>query len=420
MPTLLFLPPEVLGLVCDQVACLYGPSDVPYFDPVPATGDLAALSRTCKLLHRIVDPILYRCIPTDRKFYCLFRTLITRKDLASYVRRAYMGELNDGETLEPLYEEREAMKRLARQLSHDMDGNMRSSTSGSVEWLMKDPFQVADLEQEHDDENEVGKLFLALTLLLLPNLEYLDYTVCYNYELEANLYAPNHFQYLTEILFKHSDTENGINLEDINGVLAAAPNVRVLRGHLIAGVGNVFCHKSVRELHLGFSSVDADGLMLIMKSFPFLEVFTYESGGCMVRDDEAKPCDFTEALLQRKDTLRHISIDFSYPDNIEEAGDALQSLQSMEVLETLTVDISTIYAKTEEESTTDGNLIINLLPSSIKSFSLRFVDPHAHLRQDFLKLAQVAPKRFPNLKRVLVPGGDPTFYEELKKAFEFT
>ncbi|KAK6544623.1 hypothetical protein TWF694_001312 [Orbilia ellipsospora] len=414
MPTLLSLPSEILSLICNQVARLdIGYVDALYFNRAPASGDLAAVSRTCRLLHQVVEPMLYRCITTHKKFFCLFRTLVTREDLTSHVKRAYMDGWNYQKTIEPLYEEREVVKQLARQLSHDKDGNIRLLNSESVEWAMKDPFQIVDLVDEYHNEDEVGKLFLALTLLLLPRLEYLDLVLHYN--LETDLYAQNHFQFLTEIVFKHWDTKYGIDLSEINGLLAAAPNVRVLRGFMVASVGDVVCHKSVRELYLVDSTIDADGLILIMNSFPFLEVFTYESGGTMVGDVEARPCDFTDALIQRNDTLRHVSIDLINSDECGDPSGALQSLQSMQVLETLQLDVPSIYTRNREEFTTDGNRIINLLPSSIKSLSLVHIDPR--LRQDSLRLAQVAPKRFPHLKQVTFSKGDPALCEELNKAF---
>ncbi|KAK6523112.1 hypothetical protein TWF694_006008 [Orbilia ellipsospora] len=417
MPTLLSLPTEILGLICNEVA---RPRDNPgwgrFFGTVPKS--LAALSRTCRLLHRIVEPTLYHSVSISSNFYPLFRTLVSRNDLASHVRALFIEEWEHyGHSIESLLEQQEAVEKLALKLSHDADRNLRLLES---DWLTREHFEdpASDDECDEYDDHPTGKFFFALMLLLIPKVEYLNFRIYYH--LEKGLYFPNSFPHLTEICFGDSATEGGTSLVKIDSLLVAAPNLRVLKGHMVSNTSNVSRHDGIRELHLEYSALDVESLMSIMNSFPFLEVFIYESGGAIATDgDEATPREFGEALLQRKDTLRKIDIDLSYSFNIDDLThlNDMQSLASMEVLESLSIHSSMISPRTRHGATTDGTLLTGLLPRSIKSFAFCISDNHAYIYQDAWQLARVANERFPNLKNVDIIGADVEENKRLKKAF---
>ncbi|KAK6542713.1 hypothetical protein TWF694_006656 [Orbilia ellipsospora] len=415
MPTLLSLPPEILIQICNEIPHLdHGPWVYKWMACVPGfIITLTRLVKTCRLLRQVAEPILYRDTFTGGEYWPLFRTLLTRKDLASHVKSFTMGEFDYEEKMEPSQEEREAVKGLIRQLSHNADGSIRSS---APEWLMNDPFQHDTEDYECSSEDPIDAFFLALSLLILPKLE----SLCFisSWCIEENTFLPNSLQSLTELSFSHSDTEGSMGLDEINAFLRAAPNLRVLRGHMVGDASDVSRHEGIREVHLTYSGLEAKGLIDLMNSFPFLEVFTYESGGAIVTEsyDEAVPREFTDALLCRKNTLRHVVIDLSNSCEISDgllARDTLQSLQAMEVLEILAVDSPTI-CPTRRESIPEGDLIINILPRSIKSFSIRGPNPLIH--NDILQLAEVAKTRFPNLNHVDFSGYDNL---KLNEAFVF-
>ncbi|KAF3228294.1 hypothetical protein TWF191_002799 [Orbilia oligospora] len=369
MSALLSLPTELLHLICNEIA---QPEVFAYAQCLGTpTQSLAALASTCRLLHQVATPILYRSVPTCRKFTPLFRTLITREDLASHVREIFF-EWECINKIELLHGQHQAVERLARKLSHDAGDNPRLPAS-EFESLLKNPFQGTSPRNEYDDDCDdlTSNLFLVLTLLLLPKIEYVEYTVN-GHHLPENLYQPKFFQSLVEINFKHWDTEG-----------------------------------------------DYEGLMNLMDSFPILEVFTYSSGGSTATwGYEANPSEFSNALLQRKDTLRHVALDLSesyYLEDDVQDGDTLKGLKSMEVLETLKIDASSLYVDQRGESTTNGNPVIDLLPPSIKRFSLEGVQPHIY--EDIRQLARAANKRFPNLKQVIISGEDADECHKLSEAF---
>ncbi|KAF3162690.1 hypothetical protein TWF788_001780 [Orbilia oligospora] len=416
MSALLSLPTELLHLICNEIA---QPEVFAYAQCLGTpTQSLAALASTCRLLHQVATSILYRSVPACRKFTPLFRTLITREDLASHVREIFF-EWECINKIELLHGQHQAVERLARKLSHDAGDNPRLPAS-EFEWLLKNPFQGTSPRNEYDDDCDdlTSNLFLVLTLLLLPKIEYVEYTVN-GHHLPENLYPPKFFQSLMEINFKHWDTEGGMDIREIGFLLMAAPNVRILRGHMVSRNSGVPRHEGVRELYLEYSGIDYEGLMNLMDSFPILEVFTYSSGGSTATwGYEANPSEFSNALLQRKDTLRHVALDLSesyYLEDDVQDGDTLKGLKSMEVLETLKIDASSLYVDQRGESTTNGNPVIDLLPPSIKRFSLEGVQPHIY--EDIRQLARAANKRFPNLKQVMISGEDADECHKLSEAF---
>ncbi|KAF4462711.1 hypothetical protein FALBO_10471 [Fusarium albosuccineum] len=415
MLTLTTLPPEILDLICSHVALSSRRLDLDFrsswsdHQDVRAVNtinaSLAALSRTCKLLQQKAQQILYSSLVSNKGFPYLFRTLSRREDLAKHTRFIALGDWGLMNDLEFTSQDHEIAKQLSDKLFYDAAGNPRP---GAPDWALSDDFTgstVFDLDQE-------GRL-ATLALLLVPRIERLMLTTYYDGA--YGFYAPESLPFLTEIIYHHGDTELGIELSNINGVYAAAPNLRVLKCKMVSGTSGVPRHEGIRELHLDFSCVEGDDLKSIMRSFPFLEVFRYESGGPIVSlDGEATPFEISEALLERKDTLKHVEIDLSdamWPGD----EDQMQSLQPMQVLETLKLETTSVYVETEDETTTNGNHLIDFLPTSIQGFSL--ARPHEHIHQDILQLAHVAREKFPRLKDVKISGLDKDDEDRLNRAF---
>jgi hypothetical protein len=147
-----------------------------------------------------------------------------------------------------------------------------------------------------------------------------------------------------------------------------------------------------------------------------LERFSYSSGGALVNDEpEATPREIFEALRQRSSTLKHLSMDLQQAIYMEDLGeqDIIPSLAGMEVLQTL--EISALALAVENEPT-DGNVLVDALPQSIRSFTL--LDPHDTLAEDINRLAEMAAQRFPHLREVAFY--DPTNQPRLVPDAPFT
>ncbi|KAM5372602.1 hypothetical protein ACJZ2D_007376 [Fusarium nematophilum] len=418
MASLLILPPEMLGKICSHLCQHCHPPNTDsekWFDShenETRNAALAALSRTSRSLHQLAQPYLYHRPSASGRFHCLFRTLANHRDLAKQVRHLRIGDWNLRERMQILPRDHEVLSELAMKLSHGTEGYQIATVPA---WLLPARLQEGQVYTDED----IG-LLTNLIVLLVPNIQKLCIETYYDeYDGNFELYQPNSLPCLTDLVLEHGNTHGGIDLQDMKDIFAASPRLSHLRGWMVASMSSGIRHDGLRELHLGYSCLDSESFMTLMASFPFLESFKYYSGGSIVSFEEATPREMSDAIWQRRNTLKHLSLELG--DSIfaheSDEDEVMRTLQDMQVLETLNLDTMAVYVETDDESTTDGNLFIDFLPVSLRSLSVG--RPHNHIHQDILHLAKVATQRFPNLKEVKTWGLDRDEEKMLNQAFVF-
>ncbi|KAF4984501.1 hypothetical protein FZEAL_349 [Fusarium zealandicum] len=410
MANLLNLPPELITRICSHL-CIHcyawhsstTPPEAWYNEGCTLMGmskikALAALSLTCKTLRIFAQPYLYHFPSTILRFPSLLRTLACNKDLASNVRHLAIRYWDDEEGEQLLAQHGEMIHQLAMEVCHDAQGNLLPTAPG---WFLDRDSQPRGI-QCNSPELMNRELLANLGFQLVPNLERLYVET--KYDSFHGFYHPDAFQALTELVIENRDTEFAFDLDDFKTLLAAAPKLHTLRGIKVSGIKRGLYHDAVKELRLKSSCMDSEAFTSAMEAFPQLERFFYNSGGVIIPGRrEATPGMIEEAILIKKATLKHLEVQLDGAAYYSmEGGSTIHSLKAMQVLETLKLDSDCLYDEIENESTTDGTLLTNLLPGSLRSFEL--ARPNSHIYQDIAQLARVADDVFPNLERVRISG----------------
>ena len=202
-------------------------------------------------------------------------------------------------------------------------------------------------------------------------------------------------QHLKEMAVKHGDTELGFGLAAIQGVLNAAPALNVLWGHMVCdtvGAG----HDSLTELHLTCSSVECDDFRLLMSALPRLQRLSYQSGGATVSDrQEVTPKEVSEAIISRRNTLKHLSLDFPYTDidMLEDGHLYLEPLSEMHLLESLEVNCSIINY---EDFKSGAMKFMHMFPPSLEK--LRLWSDGKRLPKGLINFAKTLPTKLRSLR----------------------
>ncbi|KAL7903011.1 hypothetical protein HDV63DRAFT_362832 [Trichoderma sp. SZMC 28014] len=342
---------------------------------------LSRLSRTCKQLRAIVQPILFHSVvDSDETSLSLITTLNARPDLA----RAVVEMEVHGRHLP---------------CSRDADESLSASEQSMMSELLAKNFQTETQQpptvQGNVDDLARCNVFAGVVISLAPNIKRL---LVHVYYWDLPVFKPGSLPCLRELYIKHVDTEMGLHLSRFQSLLQAAPALQILKCHMVSTVDSAISHENLTTLTLKWSVLTNESFELLIDGLPKLESFSYSSGGSLVNDaPEASPRQIFEAVNKRRSTLKHLHIDLQESVYMDEPGeeDTIPSLAGLEVLQTLKISA---LALAEADEPTDGNVLVDALPRSIRSFTL--FDPHDTMAEDINRLAEIASERFPHLKEV--------------------
>ncbi|KAF7545208.1 hypothetical protein G7Z17_g9362 [Cylindrodendrum hubeiense] len=391
MPQLLNLPTEILQAICCSL-CSHCPGHGESWKT--SRRALSYLSQTCSTLQDIAQPTLYHSLdPFRGNPVPLLQTLDGRPDLAAKVQEMYVGV--DWDLSESISPEDVVFCEALMNKNPKEDGSL---VQFSPNWSTQDRGAGND-SGLFAFEPEAALAALALTQI--PNVQSLELECGYFWDFP--FCTPGSLPCLTQLTFRHADTELGQDLAAIKHVLAAAPHLNILNGHMISRVSGNFSHHNVVELNLTFSHLEAEEFEALMTGLIKLSSFAYESGGAIISDtEETTPVKISQALHIRSNTLQHVLLDFEEAFFIDGIGpeDVITSLKAMKHLKTLTLSCMAIYA--DDDESTDETRLVNLLPPSIEILTIRNL--YTHKLNDMLRLGEMVPTLFPNLKKVHVPG----------------
>ncbi|SPN99143.1 uncharacterized protein DNG_02178 [Cephalotrichum gorgonifer] len=363
---------------------------------------LAAFCLTSRWANSLATPHLYHR-PTCARWPLLARTLILRPDLAARVTHLCVEDWPGvaGDTLPP------------EVLSYW--GDMVQNLTGD------------DTEVDPDDP-ELMNVGLDLLLPLCPNLEELD-TVLDN--ADAFTFAqPGSLRSLRALAVTYADTEGGLDLGELSPLAAAAPNLSKILGHQVGGAVELHAtFANVTHVCLDWSTLGPDCLRNILRACPRLGSFEFRAGGCSFGDEQFTPLEAQDAIVELAPRLKSLALDFAMADSFDAAvfGDEwiMSSVAGLEALERLDLDMRCLVTHKnphvdERVRGPDGELVllgqgplaapgamalVDLLPSSICEVRVRQLagGPEvAALAHSLVRLAEVAPGRFPKLRKVVV------------------
>ncbi|KAH7118629.1 hypothetical protein B0J13DRAFT_196476 [Dactylonectria estremocensis] len=393
MVELMKLPNETLEALCWCLCshCFDRGND----SNLPGIKALSALSKTCRRLRDIAQPVLFHYFdPSSENPVPLLRNLLARPDLAANIQEACIGEWDIGMGLSS--EDIKFCESTMAMFSHP-DG---SPFNVSASW-----FSTEYVVPGHDilfvSQPEVALAAIAMTLM--PNVQTLELEVGYHWRFPFCL--PGSLPHLTKLDFRHGDTELGQDLIAVEELLAAATNLKIFNCYMLSRISGNFFHQNVVELNLTQSHLEARFFGVLMMGLPNLSIFTYEAGGAHVSDSlDAYPDEISQALHIRADTLQRVSLNLEETYEMEGVGPlhVMTSLKEMKRLKCLVIPSRAIYGDDEDGDETDGFGLTNLLPKSIEDLTIE--DLPANKLNDLLELGKVATTLFPSLVKLQVLG----------------
>jgi hypothetical protein len=283
-----------------------------------------------------------------------------------------------------------------------------------------------------EGEEEPDAIVIKVLACLAPNLAELSLQVSDEWSFEQFLESSKNQRVLSSLKclkINHYDTEGGFLLSYASGLIAAAPNLEVLRLFMCQEAAPNLSLHNLRCLEFHCSYLMAEDVQNILATCTKLEVFRYSSGGgtdMIDHMDQLVPPKVVVDALRRscRTSLRKLEltaednwrIECMYSEGVlEPASHVMGSLRDFTALEELLVDLDSIYLATDAESTTRGRLFVGMLPKSICKLVIDGL--HAHLLDDLMQLsAATAAGRFPKLRRVELhgfPGARPHYLSHL-------
>lgn len=402
MPSLTDLPPEILHKIAWNLSSRYSrdvddcfPSSFGFTQQPYSLIALSHLSRASKYLSDIAQPkLFYSTFDSEKNWVSLIKTLYSRQDLAAAVIELQVGADGDASAFELLDGRYE--------FSPDNKPDASPEDILMLDKLLCEHFPPGTQQQPHSvDEDGTGdeevriNACAALAIALVPNIKRLFVEAGY---WALPIYKPDSLRCLTELNIVHADTELGFDLQTYRGLLQAAPALQILGCYMVTEISNLAPLSTLHTLHIRNSSLTKESFQHVAATFPHLENFSYSSGGALISDEpEATPGDMLAALRKLSNTIKHLSVDIEgacYMVDLE-PQDYVRDLTGMRVLQTLTISGQAIIETHED---TDGNILMDLLPPSICSFTL--ISPERNMARDINRLAESAAERFPDLKNV--------------------
>lgn len=383
MPSLLDLPPEILLNVAEclyphyatgmkgELPQLYINSEDRLCSPEEKDAQVAlsSLSRTCKALHRLAKPTLFRnpIFPACGSFVLFVCALISRPDLATLVRDLRIHDVEDGELpnlcfkLETMFRRTEILERLP-ELFDETEKQSSTRAPGETFWL-----QIAT--------GYYGTLMTyghisALAMSLTSNLEHLYLQGCNFWFPEPRRFE--RLMHLKDLVLEFRlDDREGWEMQEVQPILDAAPALNSL------WVNNPILHRSIShqnltELYLIFGLVKSEEFFNIMSTCPRLQTFVFHCWGFDTPEGlTVTPLEASDAVIIRSGTLKRLSL--CYPGNPDITdhpqdtdGNILGNLKSMSILESLDISSSIIH--------TDSSIFrrqLERFPPSLKMLRIR-------------------------------------------------
>jgi len=348
--------------------------------------NLASLSRTCRLLRDIAQPILYHDVDPPALMPFL-RTVLARPDLAGCVHSFSNSRIGASQFTA---EDRPLIRARARAAGVAL------------------PRQWAVSESQTTHRDIVDGLITEHLLGHLPRLTNLHHTRI-GYPSLGRLLEPAGLVLgsLQKLELGQWDVEKGFALQfDSQGpLLAAAPNLRCLKVHLCARVEPGLPLQNLKILKITNSCLSESSLDNLVSACPNLEGFGYDTALAdtfIDKHTEISPGAAQRILRARKSTLRYLDLDFG-SNSLLEFGwraefrlDYMDSFQDFQVLEKLV--ISLVWIRGAEVPGNDA--LVSILPGSIRLLAIP-CEGRDGLLHGLVKVAvAVAQGWFPHLRTV--------------------
>ncbi|KAH7121688.1 hypothetical protein EDB81DRAFT_814219 [Dactylonectria macrodidyma] len=358
---------------------------------------LASLSSVSRMFNALITPLLYH-LPITAKTGLLLRTLVDRPDLARHVR-----ELHHAMWCSNRPERRDAYPPAFIELY-----------IRNVEWLLAHHDDVlVPGGWDHQRVSNPGYLddhILDSTVIALcPKLTVLSIESC-DHNVLVHL-APGSLPHLTAASVTHGDLESAMGFDRITFLAAAVPNLTTLHLRYAGTNGDedktffpVF--PNVINLRLEESVITSDSWGRVFDSFPRLELFSYSSGGVTVGHNASNTRQVQDAILQHKPNLKRLCIDMAhevFDGTPLEDRTWKPALAQMEHLEHFETDMTCLF---HPETDILSEYLVRILPPSLRFLRVACWrgSLDTQLRQAFLRLAEAAPERFPELETVVLAG----------------
>lgn len=412
--SLLSLPTELLEQVCQEFClhCQKAPSYTMWYfnilDPYtpPQTRALIALRRTCKVLAHTAQSHLYHR-PLGPRFFRFVQILEANPKLGNLVRH-----LSVVQVLLPPWHEYSWLENFLGYLpsflqrcDHMKDTQLyEDARKSGFNPMPKSLVERLDLPTLTTfDERQA--LLVTSGLSLMPNLVKLE--ICLGNWWSFRWCRPDSLPCLRELIILQGIVREPQYGGAIRGLLTAAPALERLELTQIIhehheGNTSYLSHANVKEVIFNACTLSSHNLRLLVDGFPNLQTlhvgweFVMMLPGIEERHPFARV--MADIVLQRKDTLRHLSLDLSILDNREYKK--LQDLSRMTVLGIIHIETSVLMDESDEGS--NDQKIHDILPPSIKEFGL-MGQAYKPLYQEVLHLITT---RRQHLRKVIVASWD--------------
>ncbi|KAK4174669.1 hypothetical protein QBC36DRAFT_242821 [Triangularia setosa] len=360
--------------------------------------DVSRLSRACKRLRDVVQPLLFLCSSDNgghpaRRLVRLLRTLLSRPDLAHHVRYLMFYHL---EHLSP------------------SDTRFIQST---ITDLGLPP--VPD-SWNTDGEPEYRLLPLELVLAHTPNLNYLRFPLDYDWQLNLlprfTCFSLPSLRSLEVTHYFIAGDRFDASLSAVETIISAAPNLQSLSlpspnddTNFSAPLANL------RRLDLqANNSISPELLTTLISSASKLVSFSlhWDALGDAYEDcEDRRVVDAWDAISRCKSSLEELLLDIR---NDTELGEAERdNLKDFEKLEAVKVDghslgpLREAWLRRNKHARVDG-FLSGFFPVGIREVTLWNLDG-VEMRGAVRRFARVvAVGRYPRLKRVVLGPGEPS------------
>lgn len=410
MNELALLPDELLLHIIEAL-CTTRPST--YCTPDehrngPDCISLSILSKTCRKLHAVVQPILFRSVWSFHPGR-LVRTLLEKPQLAALVQ-----DLSIDDSLE-------------KDISSE-DAALFTTAIGKIcpaemdEVRAKLAFKTANCTSRGWGEFEIDNFILkAIATLAVSQCcnanKIMIFTTDTCWDL---LNTEDHplAQKLLDIKLCYSLDRGQVFINDnFASLVAYAPRLKRLTCSSIEDISDRLWSDTITELSISCSHLSYEGCASMVKNFPNLEKFIYNP---MYHDDdrEISPRLLSELLAQQCKKLRHLTLIWEREemddDDVEaEEEDKICSLASLTALEE--VALGNDYHTLTNSVRSPESPYDEFFPASIKRIT--FIDEIGALSLE--SLSNVALRELPALKVVTIIGQvEGAKQESLKLIFQ--
>lgn len=397
--------------------------------------ELYRLARMCTTLRNVCLPKLYEiCSVTGSRNLWrslnIVRTLIARPELARAVKRLIFDA--------GFYVDARHFPRSSVVLSALDSALFRQVLIGAAPTYINVDAMQANTKLSEAECDLLGEYVACVALALVPNITSAIFSsrrLSIGRYVGIGAFRPGYFPRLEAFSIQEDQAGMDIDFDHAQGILRfSAPNLRRLIRWSIGSL-SISVYPTITQLVLICSRLTNADMALLPRAFPRLEQFTYVDGGTdslpFYPTESAVSARFLhEAVLGLRRTLKHLELGAHEADLLGE-DDALEnrfleSLASMEVLETLRLPTYFIFGDDDDTEQQSGDSmevqpifhtdLTQFLPRSIRSFYME--DAQQHTVVDILALAQVVPSKFPNLRHVTFTDLPPSSDVVVGEAFE--